>query len=216
MKGLKVILLSCVTIYSFTPLTRTQIASADIPISDCINSLLYSSDSLEELKRTEINEQTVISVCKGITTQAEASSVKNCVESLLYRRDNHNGIVRNQTSEETAISVCAISRNTPIDTPTLANDTIPNLATHNSNSCLISIGVLIPNEKAIPEPKPMLTNPIESRLMAMTKAEDLVRELNSVRSNYQKWINDLRAMKTQTRLAQIIHFRSQQIGSCLN
>lgn len=212
MKGLKVGLLSYALIYVFTPVARSQIASTNIPISNCINSLLYSNDSLGGVKRTEMSEQAVVNVCKGVTTQVEASLVKSCVESLLYRRDSQDRFLRTQTSEETAISACVVSRNAPIDNST----PIPNSVTHNSNSCLISTQVLIPNEKGIPEPKPMLTNPIESRLMAMTKAEDLLRELNSVRSNYQKWRDDWRAVKTQTRLAQIIHLRSQQIGYCLH
>lgn len=215
MKGFNVVLIFCATFCLLPLINKSQLALAEIPVSSCINSLLYRTN-LGETKRTEISEQAVVNVCKGVTTQAEASSVKSCVESLLYRRDSQDRDLRTQTSEETAVSACAISRNTPTETLTDAKVTIPNLATHNSNSCLISTGVLIPNEKAIPEPKPMPTNPIESQLMAMTEAEDLLRELNSVRANYQKWINDLRAIKTQTRLAQVIHFRSQQIGSCLN
>ncbi len=98
----------------------------------------------------------------------------------------------------------------------LLSFSIPGLATPNSNNCLISTGVQIPNETSTPQPEPRLTNPIESRLMAMTKAEDLVRELTSVRKKYQKWKGDWMTLKTQTRLSQIIHLRSQQIGSCLN
>lgn len=209
MKGLKVILLSCAIVYPLTSITETQIALADTPISSCINSLLYKKDDWGGANRTEISEQTVENVCREVTTQEEASSVKSCVKSLLYRKDSRGGVERTETSEETAVGACAISRNTP-------TNTVPGLATPNSNSCLISTGVPIGNETGTPEPKPRLTNPIESRIMAMTKAEDLVRELNSVRSNYQKWADDSMALKTQTRLAQIIHLRSQQIGSCLN
>lgn len=215
MKGFAVILLFCASYCPLSLINGSQIAIADTPISSCINSLLYRNN-LGEAERTEISEQAVVNVCKGVTTQIEVSSVKTCVESLLYRRDNQDKIIRTQTSEEVAISACAISRNTPTDTLTPTNARIPNSGKYNSNSCLISTGVLIANEKAIPDPPPMLTNPIESRLMTINKVEDLLRELNSVRSNYQKWRDDLTAVKTQTRLAQIIHFRSQQIGHCLN
>lgn len=73
----------------------------------------------------------------------------------------------------------------------------------------------IPNETAAPNPAPKNTNPLESRLMKMTNKVDLQQELDSVRANYQKWKGDQVAMGTQTRLAQIIHFRANQIGVTL-
>ncbi len=74
------------------------------------------------------------------------------------------------------------------------------------------MALLIPNENMQPNPSPKSTNPIESQIMAMTSKEDLQRELDSVRANYQKWQGDQTAMRTQTRLAQIIHLRANQIG----
>ncbi|WGV26317.1 hypothetical protein [Halotia branconii] len=71
---------------------------------------------------------------------------------------------------------------------------------------------LIPNENSRPNPSPHKTNPIENRIMAITTKEDLQQELDSVRANYQKWQGDQTAINTQTRLAQIIHFRASQIG----
>ncbi|MFN6530216.1 hypothetical protein [Nostoc sp. ChiSLP03a] len=71
---------------------------------------------------------------------------------------------------------------------------------------------LIPNENSKPNPSPNSTNPIESRIMAMTSKENLQQELDSVRANYQKWQGDQTAIITQTRLAQIIHLRANQIG----
>jgi len=73
----------------------------------------------------------------------------------------------------------------------------------------------IPNETAVPNPAPKNTNPIESKLMRMTTQADLQQELDSVRANYQKWKGDKLPMKTQTRLAQIIHLRANQIGVTL-
>ena len=71
----------------------------------------------------------------------------------------------------------------------------------------------IPNETAQPNPEPKKDNPIESRLMQMNTKEELQRELNSVRANYQKWKEkgDQLPIRTQTRFAQIIHFRSHQL-----
>lgn len=68
----------------------------------------------------------------------------------------------------------------------------------------------IPNETAEPNPAPKNTNPIESKLIKMTNKADLQQELDSVRANYQEWKEkgDQLAMRTQTRLAQIIHFRA--------
>jgi hypothetical protein len=74
---------------------------------------------------------------------------------------------------------------------------------------------LIPNEKNRPNPSPRNTNPIESQIMAMSTKKALQRELASVRRNYQKWKGDSIAMKTQTRLAQIIHMRANQVGVLL-
>ncbi|MEH2118743.1 hypothetical protein [Nostoc sp.] len=71
---------------------------------------------------------------------------------------------------------------------------------------------LIPNENSKPNPSPHSTNPIESQIMAMISKEDLQGELDSVRTNYQKWQADQTAIITQTRLAQIIHLRANQIG----
>ncbi|MBN3883333.1 MAG: hypothetical protein V7K64_33510 [Nostoc sp.] len=73
---------------------------------------------------------------------------------------------------------------------------------------------VIPNENSQPNPSPHDTNPIESQIMAMSTKEDLQRELDSVRANYQKWQaqGDQTAITTQTRLAQIIHLRANQIG----
>jgi hypothetical protein len=73
----------------------------------------------------------------------------------------------------------------------------------------------IPNETAQPNPGPRNTNPIESRIMAMSTKEALQLELYSVRTNYQKWQGDFIAIKTQTRLAQIIHLRANQVGVLL-
>lgn len=73
----------------------------------------------------------------------------------------------------------------------------------------------IPNEPAAPNPVPKNTNPLESRLMKMTNKVDLQQELDSVRANYQKGKGDQLAMKTQTRLAQIIYLRANQIGVTL-
>jgi hypothetical protein len=73
----------------------------------------------------------------------------------------------------------------------------------------------IPNEKNRPNPGPRNTNPIESQIMAMSTKKALQRELASVRRNYQKWKGDSIAMKTQTRLAQIIHLRANQVGVLL-
>jgi hypothetical protein len=73
----------------------------------------------------------------------------------------------------------------------------------------------IPNEMGQPNPGPRNTNPIESRLMEMTSKKALQRELDSVRANYQKWEGDQIAMRTQTRLAQIIHLRANQVGVVL-
>ena len=73
----------------------------------------------------------------------------------------------------------------------------------------------IPNEKNRPNPGPGNTNPIESQIMAMSTKKALQRELASVRKNYQKWKGDPIAMKTQTRLAQIIHLRANQVGVLL-
>lgn len=73
----------------------------------------------------------------------------------------------------------------------------------------------IPNEKDRPNPGPRNTNPIESQIMAMLTTKALQRELTSVRTNYQKWKGDPIAMKTQTRLAQIIHLRANQVGVLL-
>jgi len=73
----------------------------------------------------------------------------------------------------------------------------------------------IPNEKNRPNPGPRITNPIESQIMAMSTKKALQRELASVRKNYQKWKGDPTAMKTQTRLAQIIHLRANQVGVLL-
>lgn len=70
----------------------------------------------------------------------------------------------------------------------------------------------IPKETDQPNPGPKSTNPIESQLMAMTTQEDLQRELDSVRANYKQWRDDETAIQTQTRLAQIIHIRANQIG----
>lgn len=77
--------------------------------------------------------------------------------------------------------------------------------------------VPIPNETAQPNPDPKRDNPIESRLMQMTTKEELQRELNSVRANYQKWkeSGDQLPIRTQTRFAQIIHLRSHQLGITL-
>ncbi|MDV2996794.1 MAG: hypothetical protein N4J56_006499 [Chroococcidiopsis sp. SAG 2025] len=74
----------------------------------------------------------------------------------------------------------------------------------------------IPNETAQPNPRPRTTNPIESRIMAMSSKEALQLELNSVRSNYEKWRGDFIAISTQTRLAQIIHLRANQVGVVLD
>lgn len=75
----------------------------------------------------------------------------------------------------------------------------------------------IPNEKGQPNPGPKSTNSIESRLMAMSTEQELQRELNSVRANYQRFNGDGDQMGilTQTRLAQIIHLRANQIGVTL-
>jgi hypothetical protein len=73
----------------------------------------------------------------------------------------------------------------------------------------------IPDETAQPNPEPRSTNPIESKLMRMISQADLQQELDSVRANYQKWKGDQLAMKTQTRFAQIIHLRANQIGVTL-
>ncbi len=73
----------------------------------------------------------------------------------------------------------------------------------------------IPDEMSEPESGPESTNPIESRLMAITTQEELQRELDSVRFNYQKWQGDPMAMRTQTRLAQIIHALANQLGLTL-
>lgn len=75
----------------------------------------------------------------------------------------------------------------------------------------------IPNETAQPNPGPKTTNPIESRILATTTQEELQQELDSVRANYQKWQwqGDQMAMRTQTRLAQIIHLRSNQLNITL-
>lgn len=74
----------------------------------------------------------------------------------------------------------------------------------------------IPNETGQPQPEAQSTNPIENRLLAMTTEEDLQRELDSVRLNYQKWLGDQIAMRTQTRLAQIIHAHANQLGLALH
>jgi hypothetical protein len=74
----------------------------------------------------------------------------------------------------------------------------------------------IPNETSQPQPEPKSTNPIESRLLAMTTQEDLQRELDSVRFNYQEWQGDQMAMRTQTRLAQIIHAHANQLRLTLH
>ncbi len=73
----------------------------------------------------------------------------------------------------------------------------------------------IPNEKDRPNPGPRNTNPIESQIMVMSTKKALQRELSSVRANYRKWKGDPIAMKTQTRLAQIIHLRANQVGVLL-
>jgi hypothetical protein len=73
----------------------------------------------------------------------------------------------------------------------------------------------IPNETVQPNPGPRNTNPIESQIMKMTSKKVLQRELDSVRTNYQKWKGDRIAMRTQTRLAQIIHLRANQVGVSL-
>lgn len=79
------------------------------------------------------------------------------------------------------------------------------------------MALLIPNEADQPNPGPKSNNPIESRLMKMTTQEELQQELNSVRSNYQEWKEkgDKLAIRTQTRFAQIIHLRSNQLGVTL-
>ncbi|MEH2182475.1 hypothetical protein [Nostoc sp.] len=122
MKGLKVVLLFCAVVYPFSSVIGSKIALADTPISSCINSLLYTSTPWGA-ERTKLSEQTVASVCKGVTTQEEASSIKNCIDSLLYTNTPW-GAERTQTSEETAINACAISRITPQNNSIPGNNTI--------------------------------------------------------------------------------------------
>lgn len=107
----------------------------------------------------------------------------------------------------TALAPCTIS------TPIVANPRVQrNLHVTYLN---MERTIPIPNETAQPKPGPRNTNPIESRIMAMSTKEALQLELNSVRTNYQKWQGDFIAINTQTRLAQIIHLRANQIGVLL-
>jgi hypothetical protein len=84
---------------------------AQTPISDCINSLLYTDTSFGR-QRSKVSEQTASRVCTGVKTEQESQSVKSCFKSLLYRETSF-GSQRTDTSEETAIQACTIARDTP-------------------------------------------------------------------------------------------------------
>ncbi len=77
----------------------------------------------------------------------------------------------------------------------------------------------IPNETDQPNPGPNMGNPIQSRLMSMTTQQKLQQELDTVRANYQRFAGqvppDPVGMGTQTKLAQIIHLRANEIGVTL-
>lgn len=95
-------------------LNPPQIAlAAGTPASSCVNGLLYRSGNFGEKTRTEISEQLASTVCNGVTTEQESSSVQSCVTSLLFSTGNFGDISRTQTGEATAGSICSISHNVP-------------------------------------------------------------------------------------------------------
>ncbi len=98
-----------------TNLITSQTAFAGTPVSDCINSLLYTETNWGS-PRTQISEQTASQVCRGVKTQQESQSVQSCFDSLLYQETNW-GRQRTKTSEETAIQACAIAHEQPSSNP---------------------------------------------------------------------------------------------------
>lgn len=98
---------------SVAVLSMPQTALADTPTSNCVNGLLYRRATFGST-RSEVSEWLAATVCRGVATEQEASSVQSCVMSLLFTPQTF-GDRRNETSEDTAASTCAVNRNAPQD-----------------------------------------------------------------------------------------------------
>jgi uncharacterized membrane protein len=114
MKKFTALILSCTLVQSLAILLDpTQVALAGTPASDCVSGLLYDTDRWGRATRTSLSEQLAASVCQGVTTKNESTSIRECVSGLLYNIDSWGRATRTEISENTAISTCAIRRSSP-------------------------------------------------------------------------------------------------------
>jgi hypothetical protein len=112
MKKLNSVFLAWVFIQSSVAvLSISQTALANTPASNCVNGLLYQRATFGST-RSEVSEWLAATVCRGVTSEQESSSVQSCVMSLLFTSQTF-GSRRNETSEDTAASTCAINRSVP-------------------------------------------------------------------------------------------------------
>jgi hypothetical protein len=140
MKKLNPVLLAWVFVQSSVAvLSMPQTVLANTNASSCVNGLLYQRATFGST-RSEVSEWLAATVCRGVATEQEASSVQRCVRSLLFTPQTF-GSRRNQTSEDTAVSTCSINRSAP------------------QNSVQPSQIIIIPN----PNSAPQQTQPTQRR-----------------------------------------------------
>jgi Protein of unknown function (DUF1036) len=98
-------------------LDSSQVALAGTPASDCVKFHLspYMTDHFNRIIQTSLSEQLAASVCQGVTTEQEATSIRECTSGLLFDRDSFGRVTQTKISEDTVLSTCAIRRPSPVE-----------------------------------------------------------------------------------------------------